>query len=202
MTFSVRFNQVTTLKNAYLGRGGGVKNTEIFSLYLEIWKCCDQSYYSYIYIYIYIYILKQELTCYFFKVISLSSALIIWKAYTISIFFSIANILSLKLIFSIPECSIELLQLHEIYYSKSNWVYLFDLVWYCHVLLIILQTSAFRCNVFVCFICVKNLMNIKFCITLGAADNSFARVLNPHGGAYILSSTDRLFRSIRTLQCG
>ena len=34
-----------------------------------------------------------------------------------------------------------------------------------------------------------------------AADNSFARVLNPHGGAYMLSSTDRLFRSIRTLQC-
>ena len=29
-----------------------------------------------------------------------------------------------------------------------------------------------------------------------AADNSFARVLNPHGGAYILSSSDRLFRSI------
>ena len=42
----------------------------------------------------------------------------------------------------------------------------------------------------------------ELCITLGAADNSFARVLNPHGGAYILSSTDRLFRSIRTLQCG
>ena len=26
---------------------------------------------------------------------------------------------------------------------------------------------------------------------LGAADNSFARVLKPHGGAYILSSIDR-----------
>ncbi len=37
---------------------------------------------------------------------------------------------------------------------------------------------------------------------LAAAENSFARVLNPHGGAYILSFTDRLFRSIRTLLCG
>ena len=42
----------------------------------------------------------------------------------------------------------------------------------------------------------------ELCIMQAAADNSFARVLNPHGGAYILSSTDRLFRSIRTLQCG
>ena len=31
------------------------------------------------------------------------------------------------------------------------------------------------------------------------AENSFARVLNPHRGAYILSSTDRLFRCITTL---
>ena len=35
-----------------------------------------------------------------------------------------------------------------------------------------------------------------------AAVNSFARVLNHHGGAYILSSTDRLFHFITTLQCG
>ena len=42
----------------------------------------------------------------------------------------------------------------------------------------------------------------ELCIMRVAAENSFARALNPHGGAYILSSTDRLFRSIRTLQCG
>ena len=41
----------------------------------------------------------------------------------------------------------------------------------------------------------------ELCIMRAAAENSFARVLNPHGGAYILS-TDRLFRSVRTLQCG
>ena len=41
----------------------------------------------------------------------------------------------------------------------------------------------------------------ELCIMRAAAENSFARVLNPHEGAYILSSTDRLFRSIRTLQC-
>ena len=40
----------------------------------------------------------------------------------------------------------------------------------------------------------------ELCIMRAVAENSFARVLNPHGGAYILSSTDRLFRSIRTLQ--
>ena len=34
------------------------------------------------------------------------------------------------------------------------------------------------------------------------AENSFARVSNPHGGAYILSSTDRLFRWITTLKSG
>ena len=39
----------------------------------------------------------------------------------------------------------------------------------------------------------------ELCNTLAAADNSFTRVLNPHGGAYVLSSTDRLFRFIRTL---
>ena len=42
----------------------------------------------------------------------------------------------------------------------------------------------------------------EVCIMRAAAENSFTIVLNPHGGAYILSSTDRLFRSIRTLQCG
>ena len=35
-----------------------------------------------------------------------------------------------------------------------------------------------------------------------AADNSFARLLNPHEGAYTLSSTERLFRSITIVQCG
>ena len=39
-------------------------------------------------------------------------------------------------------------------------------------------------------------------IMRAAAENSFARVLNPHGGAYILSFTDRLFHCITTLQCG
>ena len=34
----------------------------------------------------------------------------------------------------------------------------------------------------------------ELCIMRAEAENSFARVLNPHGGAYILSSTDRLFR--------
>ena len=28
----------------------------------------------------------------------------------------------------------------------------------------------------------------ELCITLGAADNSFARVLNPHGGAFVVWS--------------
>ena len=42
----------------------------------------------------------------------------------------------------------------------------------------------------------------ELCIMRAAAENSFTRVLNPHGGAYIVSSTDRLFCSIRTLQCG
>ena len=41
----------------------------------------------------------------------------------------------------------------------------------------------------------------EFCIMRAAAANSFARILNPHGGAYILSSTDRLLRCITTLQC-
>ena len=39
----------------------------------------------------------------------------------------------------------------------------------------------------------------ELCIMRAVAENCFARVLNPHWGAYILSSTDRLFRSIRTL---
>ena len=42
----------------------------------------------------------------------------------------------------------------------------------------------------------------ELCIMRAAAENSLARVLNPHGEAYILSSTDRLFRVIITLQCG
>ena len=42
----------------------------------------------------------------------------------------------------------------------------------------------------------------ELCIIRAAAENSFARVLNYHGGAYILSSKDRLFRCITTLQCG
>ena len=36
----------------------------------------------------------------------------------------------------------------------------------------------------------------ELCLMQAAAENSFARFLNPHGGAYILSSTDRLFRCI------
>ena len=42
----------------------------------------------------------------------------------------------------------------------------------------------------------------EFCIMRAAAQNSFIKVLNPHGGAYILSSRDRLFRCIKKLQCG
>ena len=42
----------------------------------------------------------------------------------------------------------------------------------------------------------------ELCITRAAAVNSFARVLNPGREAYILSSTDRLFRCITTLQGG
>ena len=42
----------------------------------------------------------------------------------------------------------------------------------------------------------------ELCIMRAAAVNSFVRVLNPHGRAYISSSTDRLFRCITTLQCG
>ena len=34
------------------------------------------------------------------------------------------------------------------------------------------------------------------------AENTFARVLKPHRGAYILLSTDKLFRCIITFQCG
>ena len=33
----------------------------------------------------------------------------------------------------------------------------------------------------------------ELCIMRAAAVNSFARLLNPNGGAYILSSTDRMF---------
>ena len=39
----------------------------------------------------------------------------------------------------------------------------------------------------------------ELCIMRASAENSFARVLNPYGGAYILSSTDRRFRCISTL---
>ena len=42
----------------------------------------------------------------------------------------------------------------------------------------------------------------ELCIMRAAAENSFAQGLNPHGWPYILLSTDRLFPSIRTLQCG
>ena len=42
----------------------------------------------------------------------------------------------------------------------------------------------------------------ELCIMRVAAINSFARVLNSCGGAYILSSIDRLFHCITTLQCG
>ena len=40
----------------------------------------------------------------------------------------------------------------------------------------------------------------ELCIIRAAAVNSFARELNPHRGAYILSSTDRLLRCITTLR--
>ena len=42
----------------------------------------------------------------------------------------------------------------------------------------------------------------ELCIMRVAAVNTFARVLNLRGEAYILSSTDRLFRCITTLHCG
>ena len=42
----------------------------------------------------------------------------------------------------------------------------------------------------------------ELCIMQAAAIYSFARVLNPHRGAYILSSTQRLFCCITTLLCG
>ena len=41
----------------------------------------------------------------------------------------------------------------------------------------------------------------ELCIKLAAAGNFFARELNPKG-EHILLSIDRLFRSIRTLECG
>ena len=42
----------------------------------------------------------------------------------------------------------------------------------------------------------------ELCITRVAAVDSFARVLNPREGSIHLSSTDRLFHCITTLQCG
>ena len=42
----------------------------------------------------------------------------------------------------------------------------------------------------------------ELCIMQVVGINSSARVLNHKWGAYILSSTDRLFRCITTLQCG
>ena len=42
----------------------------------------------------------------------------------------------------------------------------------------------------------------ELCIMRAAFENSFTRVLNPNGRAYILSSTDKLFRCVTTLQCG
>ena len=41
----------------------------------------------------------------------------------------------------------------------------------------------------------------ELCIMRVVAENSFTRVLNPGGQAFILSSSDWLFHSIRTLQC-
>ena len=56
---------------------------------------------------------------------------------------------------------------------------------------------------FVCLhFCLTRVLNSfkELCIMQVATINSFIRVLNPCGGAYILSSTDRLFRCITTLQ--
>ena len=42
----------------------------------------------------------------------------------------------------------------------------------------------------------------ELCIMQAAAKNSFTIMFNPHGGAYILSSIDRRFHFITTLQFG
>ena len=77
-------------------------------------------------------------------------------------------------------------------------------VWLRKLLRYLYSNSSSRLFTFFYTLSATRVLNSfeELCIMRAAAENSFTIVLNPHGGAYILSSTDRLFPSIRTLQCG
>ena len=76
-------------------------------------------------------------------------------------------------------------------------------VWLRELLRYYVVTAAAVCLHFYTLSATRVLNSFKeLCIMHAPAENYFTRVLNPHGGVYILSSTHRLFHSIRTLQCG
>ena len=72
-------------------------------------------------------------------------------------------------------------------------------VWLRELLRYYVVTAAAVCWHFYTLSATRELSSFEeLCIMQAATENSFTSVLNPHSGAYILSSTDRLFRSLRS----
>ena len=69
-------------------------------------------------------------------------------------------------------------------------------VWLRELLRHLCSNSSVRLFTFFNTLSATRVLNSfeELCIMRAAAENSFTRVLNSHGGAYILSSTDRLRR--------